>query len=89
MKVLGISFGRKMKCSEILVKEALYKAKEEGAEVEFISTLNLNIQHCTGCGACSAGRDKGKQIKCIIKDDYEILEQAVLSTDAIIVAAPA
>lgn len=88
MKVLGLSFGRTMKCSEILVKEALFKAKEAGADVEFISTINMNIQHCKGCGACSAGRDNGKQIKCIIKDDYEILEQAVLDADAIIVAAP-
>ena len=48
MKVLGLSFGRTMRCSEILVKEALLKAKETGAEVEFISTLKMNIQHCTG-----------------------------------------
>ena len=88
MKVLGLSFGRTMKCSEILVKEALLKAKEAGAEVKFISTVNMDIQHCKGCGACSAGRDRGKQIKCIIKDDYEILEQAVLEADGIIVAAP-
>lgn len=88
MKVLGLSFGRTMKCSEILVKEALFKAKEAGAEVRFISTVNMDIQHCKGCGACSAGRDRGKQIKCIIKDDYEILEQAVLDADAVIVAAP-
>lgn len=88
MKVLGLSFGRKMKCSEILVKEALFEAKKVGAEVKFISTINMNIQHCKGCGACSAGRNNGKQIKCIIKDDYEILEQAVLDADAIILAAP-
>ena len=88
MKVLGVSFGRTMRCSEILVKEALLKAKEAGAEVEFISTLKMNIQHCTGCGACSIGRENGKQIKCIITDDYEILEQAVLDADAVIVAAP-
>jgi multimeric flavodoxin WrbA/uncharacterized Zn finger protein (UPF0148 family) len=88
MKVLGLSFGRTMKCSEILVKEALYKAKEAGADVKFISTVNMDIQHCKGCGACSAGRDRGKQIKCIIKDDYEILEEAVLDADAVIIAAP-
>ncbi|WMJ90117.1 flavodoxin family protein [Anaerocolumna sp. MB42-C2] len=88
MKVLGISFGRKMKCSEIMVKEALYKAKEAGAEVEFISTVNMEIGHCKGCGACSTMRDRGGQVKCIIKDDYLILEEAVLNADAIILAAP-
>lgn len=88
MKVLGVSFGRKMKCSEIMVKEALYKAKEAGAEVEFISTVNMNIGHCKGCGACSTLRDKGGQVKCVIKDDYAKLEEAVLDADAIILAAP-
>lgn len=88
MKVLGVSFGRKMKCGEIMVKEALYKAKEAGAEVEFISTVNMNIGHCKGCGACSTLREKGGQVKCIIKDDYAKLEEAVLDADAIILAAP-
>lgn len=87
-KVLGISFGRKMKNSEIMVKEALFKAKEAGAEVEFISTMGMDIKHCTGCGACSAGRDNGKPIKCIIKDDYNTLAQKVLEADGVIVAAP-
>jgi Multimeric flavodoxin WrbA len=62
MKVLGISFGRKMKCGEILVKEALYKAKEAGADVQFINAVDMNIQHCKGCGACSAGRDNGNKL---------------------------
>lgn len=87
-KVLGISFGRKMRASEIMVKEALFKAKEEGAEVEFISAINLDIKHCVGCGACSTGRDNGKEIKCVIKDDYEALAQKVLEADGVIVAAP-
>lgn len=88
MKVLGISFGRKMKCSEIMVKEALFAAKAMGAEVEFISTMDMEIGHCKACGACSAARDKGKTPKCIIKDDYQKLEDAVLNADGIILAAP-
>ncbi|BCZ44983.1 FMN reductase [Clostridium gelidum] len=88
MKVLGISFGRKMKCGDLLVKEALFKSKDAGADVQFINAVNMNIQHCKGCGACSAARDNGKQIKCIIKDDYQVLEDAVLDADAVIIAAP-
>ncbi len=88
MKVLGISFGRKMRCSEIMVKEALYKAKEAGAEVEFISTLDMTIGHCTGCGACSKLREKGGPVRCVVKDDYQKLEEAVLDADGIILAAP-
>jgi hypothetical protein len=88
MKVLGISFGRVMRCSEIMVKEALYAAKAAGADVQFIRTVNLNIGHCKGCDACSNLRNKGGQVKCILKDDYSVLEEAVLDADGIIIAAP-
>lgn len=88
MKVLGISFGRTNKNGDILVKQALMAAKEAGAEVKFINTMNMKIGHCTGCGACSRGRDLGKQIKCVIKDDYLELEDAILDADGIVVAAP-
>ncbi len=88
MKVLGIAFGRKMKASEIMVKEALFAAKAAGAEVEFINTMDMDIKHCTGCGACSKGRDNGKEVKCIIKDDYNTLADKVLEADGVIVAAP-
>jgi multimeric flavodoxin WrbA len=88
MKVLGISFGRKNKNCDVLVKHALMKAKEIGAEVKFVNTLDMKIDRCTGCGACSAARDRGKQIKCIIKDDYLELENDVLDADGIILGAP-
>ena len=88
MKVLGLSFGRKMKCCELLVKEALMGAEKAGAEVSFISMMDLDIKHCKGCGACGAGMRMGKQIKCVIMDDYDFVEQALLDTDAVIVAAP-
>lgn len=88
MKVLGISFGRKMKCGDIMVKEALFQAKAAGAEVEFINTVNMEIGHCKACGACSTKRDRGGEVACILKDDYEKLEEAVLNADGIIIAAP-
>lgn len=84
MKVLGLSFGRKMKNCEILVKQALMGAEAAGAEVTFLRTINLKVGHCIGCGGCG----KGTQIKCILKDDYLTIEEAVLDADAIIVAAP-
>lgn len=88
MKVLGISFGRKGKNCDIITKQALMAAKEAGAEVKFVNTMNMVIGHCKGCGACSALRDKGKQIKCILKDDYLALENDILNADAILVTAP-
>lgn len=87
-KILGISFGRENKNCDILVKEALIKAGESGAKVRFMNVMNRNIGHCKGCGACSAARDRGKQIQCILKDDYLAVENEVLNADGIILAAP-
>lgn len=88
MKILGISFGRKMHNCDIVTIQALMAAKKAGADVKFINTMDLEIGHCKGCGACSALRDKGKQIKCILKDDYLTLENEILDADGVIVAAP-
>lgn len=88
MKILGISFGRVGHNCDIVTKHALMAAHEAGAEVKFVNTMNMEIGHCRGCGACSSGRDKGKQIKCVIKDDYLKLENEILEADGIIVTAP-
>lgn len=88
MKILGLSFGRKMKNCEILVKEALMEAEKAGAEVSFIRMLDLDIKTCTGCGGCGNSLNKGGNGKCIIKDDLPFVDEAFLEADAIIVAAP-
>lgn len=88
MKVLGLSFGRRMKVSEILVKTALMAAEKEGAEVSFIRMLDLDIRPCTGCGGCGASLDRGGNGRCILKDDLHFIEEAFLEADAIIAAAP-
>lgn len=88
MKILGLSFGRNMKNCEILVKKALIAAEEEGADVSFVRMIDKTIGHCKGCGACSAGMRNGKDIVCILKDDYEEVVQELLSADGVIIAAP-
>lgn len=88
MKVLGLSFGRAMKNSELVLKAALMGAEEAGAEVSMIRMMNLDIQHCTGCGHCSRSREQGGDTVCCLKDDYEFVNQALLDADAWIVAAP-
>lgn len=88
MKILGLSFGRKMKNSDILTKHTLMAAQEAGADIKFINVVDKVIGHCTGCAACSARRDKGGQVKCILKDDYLEIENEVLEADGIILTAP-
>lgn len=90
MKILGLSFGKKHANCDILCKEALYGAREAfpDAEIKFINTQRLTIDRCIGCGACSTALEKGKDNNCIIKDDFQMVEEAIREADAIIVAAP-
>ena len=92
MKILGISFGKKNANSDILVKEALFGAREAApdAEIEFINTVRMNIGRCTGCGACSTALERGKDNVCVQarNDDYQILEDKVREADCIILGAP-
>lgn len=88
MKLLGISFGRKGRSCDILTKHALLAAKALGAQVKFINTIQMDIGHCRSCAACIISRDRGGPIQCALKDDYAVLEDAVLEADAILITAP-
>jgi len=88
MKVLAISMGRKNHNCDIIAKQALMAAEKAGADVKFVNTMNMEISHCRGCGACSRARDLGGQIRCILNDDYLVLEKEVLDADGIILVAP-
>jgi multimeric flavodoxin WrbA/uncharacterized Zn finger protein (UPF0148 family) len=90
MKILGLSFGRNMGNTDILVKEAVLGAMEAApdAEVRFINTNKLTIDRCTGCGACSTALANGKDNNCIVKDDLQMVEEAVREADCLIVGAP-
>lgn len=88
MKVLGLSFGSKNGNCDIVVKQALWGAQAQGAEIRFVNTVNLKLDRCTGCGACNKRRAKGGPSRCIIKDDFPFIENEILDADAIVVAAP-
>ena len=90
MIITGVSFGRPNSNTDILVKEALYGAKEAApdAEVRFVSTFKMNIGRCRGCGACSTNLEKGKDNDCIFKDDFQALENEIRAADCLIVGAP-
>jgi multimeric flavodoxin WrbA len=63
-------------------------AKEEGAEIEFIRLLDLEIKPCTGCISCVMSMMNGKGNACVIKDDLQWLQDKMLDADGIIFAAP-
>ena len=88
MKALGLSFGRKMQNSEIMVKQVLKQTKKRGFETQFIRMLDLDIKDCVGCSACVGSLLSGGDGTCILKDDFPILEEALLESDVIVLSAP-
>lgn len=84
MKVLGlVGSVRKLGNSEILTKEALMGAEEEGAEVEILRLTDYEIQPCRGLAACLFGDGR-----CIIKDDGNFIFDKMAESDGIILGVP-
>lgn len=88
MKALGISFGRTMQNSEIMVKQVLKQMEKRGFDTSFIRAQDLDIKPCTGCMACVMSLLAGKNGNCVIKDDVKILDEAIYEADAVVVCAP-
>ncbi len=89
-KVVGFSFGRKMSNTEVMIKEALLECERAGMEIQFVRCDDLNIHICTGCCACVGGLMSGRgRGTCVHKDDeFYIIEEALMSADAVIVGSP-
>ncbi|MFV0436512.1 MAG: flavodoxin family protein [Desulfopila sp.] len=90
MKVLGLTCGRKLSNTEIVVKEALMGAEEMGAEVEIVRLLDLHIKPCTGCNACVIDLfERGGSGDCVLKgDDFKFIDDKILECDGLIVGTP-
>ena len=87
MKLLGLTCGRPMGNTEVLMKEALMGAEEMGAEVELIRMMDLDIRFCKFCKACLWTK-KGSPEDCIIKDDAPFLYNKIMDSDGLIIAVP-
>ena len=88
MKLLGLSCGRKMQNTEVLVKEAMRAAEELGADVGMIRLLDLDIKPCTGCVSCVRSLMQGGPGKCVIKDDLHLVEEQLMECDGLILGSP-
>jgi multimeric flavodoxin WrbA len=83
VKVLGIACsGRKSGNSEILLKEALSGAREQGAEIEMLTLRDKEIRACDGCDSCL------KKGKCHIEDDMQPIYEKLLDVQGIIMSTP-
>jgi multimeric flavodoxin WrbA len=88
VKVLGLSFGRKMQNTEILTKESLFAAEQTGAEVRMLRALDFDIKPCTGCMACVQSLMRGGPRKCVIKNDLHLIDNALMDCEGIILGSP-
>jgi len=90
MKILGISCGRRMGNTEVLVKEALMGAQEMGAEVEIIRLGDLTLMPCTGCNHCLEDMfSKGGAGHCILKkDDFPFIDEKIMDSDGLVLGSP-
>lgn len=86
MKVLGIvASHRRLGNTEILVKEALMGAEEQGAEVEIMRWTDYQILPCDGLATCLFG-GTGCALKG--KDDHDYLLKKIYACDGLIFGAP-
>ena len=83
MQVLGISGSpRSGGNTDILVNKALEAANAKGAEIEFVGLAGKEIKGCIACPDC------GKQGRCVIDDDIQIIYPKMVEADAIILGTP-
>lgn len=84
MKILGIvGSRRKMGNTEILVKEALLGAREEGAEAALVRLTDLCLEECNGCMACVL-----RDARCGLKDDFYFLVEQMEAAQGMVLGAP-
>jgi multimeric flavodoxin WrbA len=84
MKILGlVGSYRRNGNSDILAKEALMGAEEEGAQVELLRMTDYRIDPCQGFGLCLF-RKEG----CHIEDDVKFIWSRIDEADGILLSVP-
>lgn len=73
---------RKLGNSELFIKE-LYRQLPQGWELKLIRLPELDIRPCLACYQCLFG-----EMKCPQRDDFPLALQALIQSDAYVVAAP-
>ena len=83
MKILGfIASPRKEGNTAWAVNKILEGAKEQGAEIQSLSSCDLDIKPCKGCLACV---ENGK---CAINDDMQKIYNELKHSDAVVLGSP-
>lgn len=64
------------------------KAKQPDCDVKKINLVDYNIQFCRNCMTCRDAETNEPYSKCIIEDDMARIYEALLVSDALILATP-
>ena len=84
MKILGLNGSeRKLGNTEILVKEALMGAEEEGAQVEMLRLTDYKVLPCDGLAPCVFGNTG-----CNLKDDFNFIVDKIFEADGLVLGSP-
>jgi multimeric flavodoxin WrbA len=84
MKILGLNASeRKLGNTEILVKEALMGAEEEGAQVEMLRLTDYRVLPCDGLAPCVFGNSR-----CNLKDDFNFIVDKIFENDGLVLGTP-
>ncbi|MGZ3806359.1 MAG: flavodoxin family protein [Pseudobdellovibrionaceae bacterium] len=84
MKILGLNGSeRKLGNTEILVKEALMGAEEEGAQVEMLRLTDYKVFPCDGLAPCVFGNTR-----CNLKDDFNFIVDKIVESDGVVLGTP-
>ncbi|KJJ84294.1 NADPH-dependent FMN reductase [Candidatus Omnitrophus magneticus] len=68
--------------TDILLKEAIRGALEEGATIEYVALNKLAVKPCQGCDSAPS------EGQCIFKDDMREIYNKVKTADALIIGSP-
>jgi multimeric flavodoxin WrbA len=84
MKILGLNGSeRKLGNTEILVKEALMGAEEEGAQVEMLRLTDYKVLPCDGLAPCVFGNSR-----CNLEDDFSFVIDKIFDNDGLVLGTP-
>ena len=84
MKILGLNGSeRKLGNTEILVKEALMGAEEEGAQVEMLRLTDYKVFPCDGLAPCVFGNTR-----CNLQDDFNFIVDKIFENDGVVLGTP-
>ncbi len=89
MKILGfLGSPRSNGSGSKLLQQALAGAKSAGAETCLFELINLNIDHCRGCGNCFYNNPELEIGICPLKDDMNSILQRYCVADGYIFTSP-